>query len=481
MSRPIRARPRAKIVCTLGPASETPAVIGDLLDAGMNVARINFSHGTHEQHAAVIAAVRAAAIARDVPVAILGDLQGPRIRIGELATPRVLAPGNDIILTPEGIARDSEVPITYAALADDVHAGDRILVDDGLIELMVLDTVRPRVYARVVHGGHLKSHKGMNLPGVQVSAPSITAKDRADIAFAVERDLDYLALSFVRRGADIAELRALIPRSLLVVAKIEKDAALHSIEEILENADGVMVARGDLGVELPFEEVPVAQKRIIRLSNLAGRPVITATQMLESMVEHARPTRAEASDVANAIWDGTDAVMLSAETAAGAFPRLAVEAMRRIVTEVEAHPLSRAPGRVTEERRERGADDPTEAATTEEAIAAATVAAARMIATPLVIVLTKSGFSARIIASHRPGVPILAVTHDARTYRQLALVWGVIPHLVEYAGTYDAMVALARAAVLEKGLAQPGDRVLVTAGVPFDVPGTTNVLRVELI
>ncbi len=482
MTVPTRARARAKIVCTLGPASETPAVIGDLLDAGMNVARINFSHGTYEQHAGVIEVVRAAAAERDVPVAILGDLQGPRIRIGELPAPRALAAGSDIIFAPEGVARDSEVPITYAALADDVHAGDRILVDDGLIEVMVLDAVRPRVYGRVVHGGDLRSHKGMNLPGVHVSAPSITPKDRADIAFAVAHDLDFLALSFVRRAADIAELRALIPRSLLVVAKIEKDAALHHIEEILESADSVMVARGDLGVELPFEEVPVAQKRIIRLANLAGRPVITATQMLESMVEHARPTRAEASDVANAIWDGTDAVMLSAETAAGAFPRLAVEAMRRIVTEVEAHPLPRAPGRVTEERRERGpADHQPDAATTEEAIAAATVAAARMIATPLVIVLTKSGFSARIIASHRPGVPIFAVTHDARTYRQLALVWGVIPYLVEYAGTYDAMVALARAAVLERGLARPGDRVLVTAGVPFDVPGTTNVLRVELI
>lgn len=448
----------------------------------MNVARINFSHGTQAQHAVIIDRVRSAAAARGIPLAVLGDLQGPRIRIGELGSSRTIAPGDDVILAPEGIARGREVPITYAALADDVHAGDRILIDDGLIELMVLDAVSARVYVRAVHGGELKSHKGMNLPGVQVSAPCITEKDRSDIEFAVVHDLDYLALSFVRRASDIDELRALVPPSVLVIAKIEKDAALHAIDQILVAVDGVMVARGDLGVELPFETVPLAQKRIIRLANLVGRPVITATQMLESMVEHARPTRAEVSDVANAIWDGTDAVMLSAETATGAFPRLAVEAMRRIIIEVESHPHLGSPSQAGKERRERRPSyEGTGATTTEDAIAAATVAAARMLATPLVIVLTKSGFSARVIASHRPDVPILAITHDARTYRQLALVWGVIPHLVEYSATYDAMVALARTAVRDRGLASPGDRVLVTAGVPFDVPGTTNVLRVEII
>lgn len=468
--------PRAKIVCTLGPASATEDVIGDLIDAGMNVARINFSHGSHDEHALTIARVRSAAASRRCPVAILGDLQGPRIRIGALTAPVVLEPGGDLVLAPEHSAAPGDIPVTYDALASDVHAGDRILINDGLLELMVLDVVAPRVMARVVHGGQLQSHKGMNLPGVRVSAPSITDKDAADIAFAIAHDLDFLALSFVRRAEDITQLRERIPRRILVIAKIEKDAALQHMPDILRAADGVMVARGDLGVELPFEEVPIAQKRIIRLANQLGRPVITATQMLESMVDNPRPTRAEASDVANAILDGTDAVMLSAETAVGSFPRLAVEAMRRIITEIEAHP--RTGGR--DEQRFRRAERET-VVPTEEAIAAATVAAARMLATPLVIVITKSGFTARIIASHRPTVPVLALTDQPQTYRQLSLVWGVIPHLIEHAASYEAVIPLARAAALGRRLARSGDRVLVTAGVPFDVPGSTNLLKVELI
>jgi pyruvate kinase len=470
------ARPRAKIVCTLGPATATEGSIGDLIDAGMNVARINFSHGTHAEHADTIARVRRAAAARGQPVAILGDLQGPRIRIGDLPGTLILAPGDEVVLVPEHRASAGEIPITYDALASDVHTGDRLLINDGLLELFVMDAAPPRVVVRVVHGGELTSHKGINLPGVQVTAPSITEKDREDAAFAVAHDLDYLAMSFVRRADDIGALRAIVPPRLLIVAKIEKDAALHNIDSIVRAADGVMVARGDLGVELPFEEVPIAQKRIIRLANLLGRPVITATQMLESMVEHPRPTRAEASDVANAILDGTDAVMLSAETAAGAFPRLAVEAMRRITAEIEAH--ARPAGR--EEQRSRRADRE-RVVPTEEAIAAATCAAARMLATPLVIVITKSGFSARVVASHRPTVPILALTDEPRTYRQLALVWGVIPHLIEHVSSYEAAVPLARAAALGHGLAHAGDRVLVTAGVPFDVPGTTNLLKVERV
>ena len=465
---------RTKIVCTLGPSTATESAIGDLLDAGMNVARINFSHGTQAEHAATIARVRKAAETRGLPVAILGDLQGPRIRIGELTAPVQLETGDDVTLTPEDKPLGDAIPVTYHALASDVHAGDRILVDDGLIELLVIDTADGTVHARVVHGGQVKSHKGLNLPGIHVSAPSITEKDHADIVFAVEQGLDYLALSFVRRAEDITDLRDRIPKRLLVIAKIEKDIALKNIESIMRAADGVMVARGDLGVELPFEEVPIAQKKIIRLANKLGKPVITATQMLESMVEHPRPTRAEASDVANAILDGTDAVMLSAETAAGAFPRLAVEAMRRIICEVECHPL---PWRARDQ--ERG--EPGATVATEEAIAAATIAANRMLGTPLVIVLTKGGFSARVVSSHRPRVPILALTDMAQTYRQLALVWGVVPHLVAHCATYDEMVALARQAAVELGLARPGERVLVTAGVPFDVPGTTNLLKVETV
>ena len=449
------------------------------MDAGLSVARINFSHSTHDQHAATIALVRDTAHALGRPVAILGDLQGPRIRVGDLAAPMSLEDGSDLVLGPEGLVRRDEIPVTYENLAEDVHVGDRVLINDGLIELVVLDVDAPRVTTRVLHGGLLSSHKGINLPGVSVSAPSITEKDREDVAFAVDQGIDYLALSFVRRAQDVAELRAMIPREILVVAKIEKDSALENIESIIRASDGVMVARGDLGVELPFEQVPLAQKRIISLSNRLGRPVITATQMLESMITQPRPTRAEASDVANAILDGTDAVMLSAETAAGAFPRLAVEAMNRIIHEVETHTRPSAmlspEHAIGDEMRKSGATK------TEDAIAAATAAAARMIGAPCVVVFTKSGFTARIVSSFRPSVPILTLTDVQRTYRQLALVWGVVPELVPHCDTYDEMVHHALAGVRRRELGAHGDRVIVTAGVPFDTPGATNLMKVEKV
>jgi len=451
-------------------------VLQSLIAAGMNVARINFSHGTHDQHADVITTVRALAKDMTRPVAILGDLQGPRIRIGDIAAPIMLLEGTDIVLAPEGEAKAGEIPVTYGELATDVKVGDRVLINDGLLDLVVLEVRAPRVTARVVHGGPLTSHKGINLPGVLVSAPSITEKDRADVDFAVAQEVDYLALSFVRRAKDIEGLRRLIPRHTLVVAKIEKDTALANLDNIMRVTDAVMVARGDLGVELPFEEVPIAQKRIISLANSAGRPVITATQMLESMIENPRPTRAEASDVANAILDGTDAVMLSAETATGQYPELAVRAMSRIITEIESHPAPRQ--RVTDHARLRRTDGPVE---TEDAIAAATVAAVRMLAVPLIIVFTKSGFSARVVASHRPEVPILAVTDVERTYRQLALVWGVQPELVPTSGGYNEMVGHALRAARGRGLARAGERVVVTAGVPFDQPGSTNLMKVEVV
>ena len=462
---------RTKIVCTLGPATATRDAIRSLVESGMNVARINFSHGTHDQHRETIRFVRAVADEAQRPVAILGDLQGPRIRIGDLERPIQLENGGDVVLIPEtAAAREHEVPVTYDRLAEDLHVGDRILIDDGLLELVVVDVRKPRVTARVLHGGPLRSHKGMNFPGVLVSAPSLTDKDRADVKFAIDQELDYLALSFVRRAEDVTELRALLPKGVLIVAKIEKDSALENIESILIASDAVMVARGDLGVELPFEEVPLAQKRIISLANHLGRPVITATQMLESMVTHPRPTRAEASDVANAIIDGTDAVMLSAETAAGKYPRLAVAAMTRIISEMERHPRTQ----LRDERRPRG-----QPVSTEYAIAAASSAAVRMLGAPCLIVFTKSGFSARIVASQRPNTPILVLTDVPRTYRQLALIWGVVPELVPHAKSYDEMVAMALAAVKKRGLAREGDQVVVTAGVPFDTPGTTNTMKVE--
>lgn len=472
----VRYTPRTKIVATLGPASTSREVLRGLIDAGLNVARINFSHGTHAQHAERIALVRELADEMGRHVAVLGDLQGPRIRIGALTEPVQLEPGADVTLVPESEPVNlgaGELPITYEALADDVRPGDRVLVDDGLIELTVLDVAGRRVQARVVHGGAVKSSKGMNLPGVQVSAPSITEKDAADVAFAIEQRLEYVALSFVRRAADVEQLRGMLPKDIHIVAKIEKDQALENIEEILRATDAVMVARGDLGVELPYERVPLAQKLIIAAARRLGRPVITATQMLESMIENPRPTRAEASDVANAILDGTDAVMLSAETAAGAYPRLAVQAMRRIIEEIETHPLPGAAARAT--------PDEGQTVTTEDAIAAATVAAARQLGAPVIVVFSKSGFTARVVAAHRPPVPVLALTDQARTARQLALVWGAVPAVVPTVDSYEAMVTLGLAAAGERGLANAGDRVVVTAGVPVGVPGTTNTLKVETV
>ena len=463
---------RTKIVCTLGPASSDPIILRALVAAGMNVARINFSHGTHDGHAKVIASVRAVAKETNRPIAILGDLQGPRIRIGDLAAPLDIVPGSEHTFVPEGEASGADIPVTYDDIARDVKAGGRILVNDGLLEFNVVAVEGNRVRVKTLHGGKLSSHKGMNLPGTDVSAPSLTAKDREDIVFAIQQDVSYLALSFVRRADDITQLRALLPKGMLIVAKIEKDSAVDRIDEILRATDAVMVARGDLGVELPYEMVPLEQKRIIGLANRYGRPVITATQMLESMIENPRPTRAEANDVANAVLDGTDAVMLSAETASGAYPRLAVEAMHRIAAAAETYPVARGLGL---DRLEPGT------ATVEETIAAATVTAVRLSGARCVIVFTKSGFSARVVAARRPPVPIVVLTDQERTWRQLALVWGVQPFLVPHAETYDRMAAAARELVIREGIAKGGDRVVITAGVPFDVPGSTNTLKVETV
>jgi pyruvate kinase len=461
-----------KIVATIGPSSTSPDVIRQLILAGINVARLNFSHGAHEQHGRTIETIRG--IAQDLgrPVAILGDLQGPRIRIGKLEQAITIQEGQLLTLVPEEHAKPGEIPVTYDDMAHDVHVGGTILVDDGLLALEVTEIVAPRVVAKVRYGGLLKSNKGMNLPGIDVSAPSITEKDREDIQFAIEQDLDYLALSFVRRPEDITELKAMLPKGMLVVAKIEKDSALERIEGILKVTDAVMVARGDLGVELPFEQVPLQQKRIIGLANRYGRPVITATQMLESMIQNPRPTRAEASDVANAILDGTDAVMLSAETAAGLHPVMAVQAMRRIATAAETAPVARGQGI---DRLVPGE------ASVEETIASASVTAVRLLGAHTIVVFTKSGFSARIVAARRPNVRIVVLTDNVRTYHQLALTWGVTPFLVPHCETYEQMAALARDLLVTHGIAQRGERIVVTAGVPFDVPGTTNQLKVETV
>jgi pyruvate kinase len=470
-----------KIVATVGPATDTRERLEEICRAGANVIRINFAHGAADRHRQVVAWVREIADAMDVPIAVLADLAGPKIRIGDLPAPIALAPGQEVILAPANGAVGDEIPTTYPALAADVGPGNRILLDDGRLELRVLATEPPRVRAVVERGGQLLARKGINLPGIRVSAPALTAKDRADLEVAIDAGVDFVGLSFVQSPEDIDELRDLLPAGILIVAKIEKDVAVERIDEILDRADAVMVARGDLGVELEFEEVPVVQKRIIQLANLNARPVITATQMLESMIEQSRPTRAEVSDVANALFDGTDAVMLSGETAVGDHPVLAVEAMVRIAREIErtAAFIEGPKYDIPILNHLRAGATPTE-----HAIAAATVEAVELLGAPAIVTLTKSGFTPRLVSSYRPSVPIMGVCDDPRVFRQLALVWGVRPVLCQFVEepNYQEIMDCARQALIETGLARKGDRVIVTAGVPFfHKAGTTNMLRVEEI
>ena len=479
---------RTKIVATLGPAWDQPAQMSALLDAGVNVVRINASHGTPEIRDRWITQLREIVTRRREAVGILLDLQGPRIRIGALQSPIRLIPGQTVTFVPEDEAVPGEIPTTYEALAHDVRVGARILLDDGLLSLEVEEVSGTRVRARVDYGGELRAHKGMNLPGIEVSAPALTEKDLEDVKQAVVAGVDYIALSFVRRPEDMEQLRALVPRTTKLIAKIEKDTALKNLCGILDASDAIMVARGDLGVELPFEEVPLIQKQIIREAGMHGKPVITATQMLESMVHAPRPTRAEASDVANAILDGTDAVMLSAETAVGEYPLEAVQAMDRIAREMEVQRLGRGVS-IDAALGRRGGDGllvPRHGASmsgpvrTEDAIAVAVCAAAEMLR-------RRSSSASPAAASPRgrwpPAAPRCRSSPAPRSRRPSAssLVWGVTPALTEHSTNYDSMLAQARQQILERGLAQPGERLVVTAGVPFDMPGTTNLLKVEAV
>lgn len=467
---------RTKIVSTIGPATAAQDKVHALAELGVDVFRLNFAHGTHETHRQVIRWVREAADSCNRPMAVLADLGGPKIRIGALPAPVQLQPRASVVIAPEGQHQGDELPSQYHGLAHDVKTGDHILLDDGLMELRVDQVKGDRVHCSVLRGGLLKEHKGLNLPGVRVSAPALSEKDITDLEFAIAEEVDYVGLSFVQSPADIDDLRGRIPSSMLIVAKIEKDTALAQLEPILAKTDAVMVARGDLGVELPFEQVPIAQKRIIQLANIYGRPVITATQMLESMMVNPRPTRAEASDVANALLDGTDAVMLSGETAAGKYPFLAVEAMVRIASEIERAESYRAGPHydMPVQRMQHAGATPTE-----HAIAAATVEAVRLCDAPAVITFTSSGATTRLVSSYRPPVPILGVCDRLRTSRQLALVWGVEPVLCEGEINYDSMLQCARDYLFKNHIARPGQRVVVTAGVPFHVAGTTNMLRIE--
>ncbi|MGQ0667255.1 MAG: pyruvate kinase [Nitrospiraceae bacterium] len=478
---------KAKIVCTIGPASDSHEILDRLIDSGMDAARLNFSHGTHASHAAAIAAIRHAADRRRSAVAIIQDVQGPRIRVGSL-------PGNGIEVqtgqavrflarravsdgNPEGHSHvpstTPEVPVTYEHLARDLRPGARILINDGLIELVADRIAGSHVDCTVVSGGRITSHKGINLPDTQVSAPTLTDKDREDIRFGISQGVDYVALSFVRGPEDLAAARALIAEcggNLPIIAKIERAEAVTSLDQILEQADGVMIARGDLGVELGPEAVPVLQKRIIAEANCRRRLVITATQMLESMTQALRPTRAEASDVANAVFDGTDAVMLSAETAIGAHPIETVQVMDRIIRAAEE---GTEPGVVPKRQTDMG-DLPFP-----EAICTAAASAARAITAHAIVVFSEQGTTARLISKQRPAAPIIAFTPFEPIRQRMALYWGVRPHTMPQIEQTDVRVDEAERRLKIEGLAKTGEKLVILSGTRVGQPGGTNLIKLQ--
>jgi len=471
---------RAKIVCTLGPASLDPAVLEKLLAGGMDVARLNFSHGTHEQHSKTIAMLRAASLKVRKGVGILGDLQGPKIRTGKLRDGSVeLTPGATFtITTDESVLGTAElVSTTYPYLAADVNSGDRILVDDGLLELKVVETdKKSRVVTEVIHGGTLTNSKGINLPGVALRAEALTAKDREDLVFGLKAGIDFVGLSFVRQPSDLDQTRAAMAeagRQVPIVAKLEKPEAIARLDAILDRANGVMVARGDLGVEIPPEEVPAIQKDIIRRANSRGLPVIVATQMLNSMIEHPRPTRAEASDVANAIFDGADALMLSGETASGAYPAESVQMMDRIILAAES--AARMQGRVPQRL------PLTAPASFPDVTAAIACEAARLSNAVAIAAFTLSGVTARLLSHYRPPVPIVAFAPAQEVRRTLSLLWGVVPRVLEPLDLAEDMVRRVEEELVSRGFARSGDRVVVVFGSPVGKAGNTNTVRLHTV
>jgi pyruvate kinase len=478
---------RTKIVATVGPASRGPEMLERLIQAGVNVFRLNFSHGTQEEHLAVINAVREISARLHRPIAVLQDLSGPKIRTGKVKDGEVeLVRGARLAITTDTSIEGTAdlISTTYEPLPRDGAAGDQVLLDDGNLELRVVGVSGGRVECEVVDGGPLRSHKGMNLPGVALSTPALTDKDRRDLVFGVQHHVDYVALSFVRRAEDVAEAKALI-RSMgeatPVIAKIEKPEAVENLEAILAAADGVMVARGDLGVELGTEDVPIVQKRIIAMANAAGKVVITATQMLESMIENPRPTRAEASDVANAILDGTDAVMLSGESAVGKYPVETVETMARIAAYTEEHGMGSMHARRADVRR---ADLPLALAgpstPVTRSLTRVAVSVAEELGCKLILAFTESGATARLVAGHRPRVPVVAVTHEDRVYRQLALWWGVVPIKSEFVENTDDLLAEGLARLTARGLVKKGDTILMLSGHSI-AAAATNMLRVHTV
>jgi pyruvate kinase len=469
-------RRKTKIVCTIGPASESPQILEALIQGGMNVARLNFSHGTHEEHLRKIQTIRQIADRLRRPVTVLQDLGGPKIRIGTMKEGGgELKRGKPFCLTNQVLIGDeTQATVTYPALPSEVRPGDRILLADGTIELQVLESDGKNIRCQVISGGILTSHKGMNFPTRTPLASAITEKDQRDLLFGIQQGVDLVSLSYIQKAADIEGVKKILKKEsayIPVIAKIERKEALENIDEIILASDGIMVARGDLGLETPIEKIPNVQKRLIRKANDSGKPVITATQMLRSMVDHTQPTRAEVTDVVNAVYDGTDAVMLSEETASGQFPVEAFQMMAKIAQSAEEefpHPLFL--------RRETGEGMNLQQAITYTASLLAEEVGAKVIVTP-----TESGSTARWVSKLRPRQPILALTQHLSTVRELNLSWGVDPVLGPGWKDTDEMLERSKRMPKDLGMASKGEKIVIIAGVPISIPGTTNLIKVEVV
>ncbi len=466
---------RTKIVATIGPASRSREILIQMINAGMNVARLNFSHGSYEDHEKMITLLRSVSDELETPITLLQDLQGPKIRIGQLQDGQIsLKDGEQLTLVPiaEASHQSNTVGIDYPYLAEEAEIGAKILLDDGLLQLQIQEIKGNSVICKIIEGGILKSRKGVNLPSLDLRLPSLTEKDKKDLDFGLSQGIDWVSLSFVRKADDLRTLRQLLVgkgyRDVPIIAKIEKPQAVDNLEEIVEECNGLMVARGDLGVEVSPEKVPILQKKMIQLCNFRGKPVITATQMLESMINNPRPTRAEASDVANAIIDGTDAVMLSGESAVGKYPIKAVEMLAKIAKEVETDvSFPNSPPADTDETR---------------ALSEALNIVDKIMDLRYVVTFTTSGYTSLLASKERPSVPVIAITPNVKVYHRLNLIWGVIPVLIhEEVDSFEALVNQAETCLKQKQVVQPGDKILILGGIPTKISRGTNFLKIHQI
>ena len=473
----LKSAKKTKIVCTLGPASQSEETLTKLVENGLNVCRFNFSHGSHEEHKERMDTVKKVREKLNKPVAILLDTKGPEIRTGNFADPEVfLEEGSKFIITMEDVIGTNEIcTVSYKGLAEDVVEGDKILIDDGLVGLRVEEVIGEEIHCIVENSGIVKNHKGINVPGVKINLPALTPKDVSDIEFGIAQGIDFIAASFVRKASDVLAIREVLENNnatdIQIISKIENQEGVDNLEEILQVSDGLMVARGDLGVEIPTEEMPIVQKEMIKKCNELGKPVITATQMLDSMIRNPRPTRAEVTDVANAIYDGTDAIMLSGETAAGKYPVEAVKVMAAIAKRIEEtldHDNT---------LRNKGLNS----TNVTDAISYATCTTAKSLNASAIVTSTSSGHTARMVSKFKPNTPIIAATPNERTSRQLALSWGVYTVICQQALTTDDLIDNSIESSKKEGFIKEGELVVITAGVPTGVSGTTNLIKVHVI